>query len=87
MAPQLRFSIKGTEAAFVKHDLDVQESQLKAAGHWQSSPVPGAIQPGDKSGAWGRETEELWGTLWTKDTPKGKKSVSLVSINDAENRP
>ena len=76
VSPQLRFSIKGTEAAFIKHGLDVQEDQLKAAGHWGSAPVAGAVQPGDESGAWGRESEDMYGTLWTKDTPKGKKVES-----------
>ncbi|KAL7416462.1 NAD binding Rossmann fold oxidoreductase [Mrakia frigida] len=77
LSPQLRFSVKGTEGAFVKYGTDVQEAQLIASGNWKGPVVEGAISPKDGSDAWGREPEDLWGTLYTKDVPEGKKIESL----------
>ncbi|KAL7411658.1 NAD binding Rossmann fold oxidoreductase [Mrakia frigida] len=72
VAPQLRFSIKGTNAAFVKHGLDVQEDQLIASGFWKGPPQDGAVKPDDTTGVWGTEPESIWGTLYTLDGKQKK---------------
>lgn len=54
VSPQLRFTIKGTQASFVKHGLDVQEDQLKAG-------ASSAVSAGD----FGLEPEKLAGQLYT----------------------
>jgi len=54
VAPQLRFVVKGTDAAFVKYGLDVQEEQLKAG-------AAAAISMPD----FGVEPVSLQGTLYT----------------------
>jgi len=69
----ISYHFTGTEAAFVKYGTDVQEAQLIASGNWKGPVVEGAISPKDGSDAWGREPEDLWGTLYTKEVPEGKK--------------
>ncbi|GAA5849092.1 hypothetical protein JCM8547_006440 [Rhodosporidiobolus lusitaniae] len=51
--PQPRFLLRGTQASFLKHGVDVQEAQLVANG-------PDAIKRED----YAVEPEVLWGKLW-----------------------
>ncbi|KAI5820653.1 hypothetical protein BZA77DRAFT_82052 [Pyronema omphalodes] len=51
---QVRFIVRGTEAGWVKYGLDLQEDQTKAG-----------VRVEDQ--AFGRETEEMWGTLTRPD--------------------
>ncbi|KAK4049143.1 hypothetical protein OIV83_004339 [Microbotryomycetes sp. JL201] len=62
-SPQLRFTIKGTDAAFIKHGLDVQEDQLKAGAHE-------AVARSD----FGVEPENLQGQLYTSEGMRNVKS-------------
>jgi scyllo-inositol 2-dehydrogenase (NADP+) len=52
--PGARFSVWGSDAAYVKHGLDGQEAALRAGG------IPG-------SSDWGAEPRELWGWLGTNE--------------------
>ena len=52
LAPDLRYIVRGEQAAFVKHGIDPQEEALKR----------GEIPRDD---TWGREAQEKWGTLYT----------------------
>lgn len=61
LSPNLRFVVRGTEGAYVKHGLDVQEDQLKADG-------AGAVAKHD----FGVEPREASGTLYKK---AGKEEV------------
>lgn len=56
---QIRYIVRGTEAGYVKHGLDLQEDQTKAG-----------MAPSDPK--FGVETEEHWGVL---TTPQGSKKV------------
>jgi predicted dehydrogenase len=56
---QIRYVVRGTEAGYVKHGLDLQEDQTKAG-----------MRPEDAR--FGVETEEHWGVL---TTPEGSKKV------------
>ncbi|GAA5905992.1 uncharacterized protein JCM6883_002516 [Sporobolomyces salmoneus] len=56
MNPQQRFLVKGTEACYLKHGLDPQEDSLKKGG-----------KEAIESESFGKEREEMWGTLWTKE--------------------
>ncbi|KAM0750822.1 NAD binding Rossmann fold oxidoreductase [Meredithblackwellia eburnea MCA 4105] len=60
-APQLRFSVKGTSAAFLKFGLDVQEEQLKSGGAAALAKEEFGVEP-----------EELSGTLY-KEGGKSEK--------------
>lgn len=51
--PQLRFTVKGTDASFIKHGIDVQEDQLKA--NIASPNLPGFAV----------ESKEIVGKLYT----------------------
>ncbi|KAM0786540.1 hypothetical protein ACM66B_001997 [Microbotryomycetes sp. NB124-2] len=61
--PQLRFTIKGTDGAFIKHGLDVQEDQLKAGANE-------AVAKND----FGIEPESLQGQLYTAKGVENVKS-------------
>ena len=50
LAPDLRFLVRGENAAYVKHGIDPQEEVLKRG------EVPGG-------GSWGKEQQESWGVL------------------------
>jgi hypothetical protein len=52
-SPQVRFIVKGTKGTYLKHGMDVQESQLRVLSS------PNAIQ--EKQ--YGVEPECLWGTI------------------------
>jgi len=63
-SPQLRFVVRGTKGSFVKYGLDVQEDQLK-------------IMPDPKGifvQSYGREPEDIWGTVETIDANGNVKS-------------
>jgi scyllo-inositol 2-dehydrogenase (NADP+) len=51
MASDLRFLVRGEEAAFVKYGIDPQEEALKRG----ETPL---------DDTWGREAREKWGTLY-----------------------
>ncbi|CED85287.1 Predicted oxidoreductase [Phaffia rhodozyma] len=68
--PQLRYRIKGTDAAFVKYGVDVQEPQSVASGYWQGPPKADVPKPGDD--AFGREPKEAWGTIYTAEKKDGE---------------
>lgn len=53
-SPQPRYHVRGTKGSFEKYGVDVQEDQLKAM------PTPQAIHESE----YGREPEEIWGTLY-----------------------
>ncbi|KZT12863.1 oxidoreductase [Laetiporus sulphureus 93-53] len=53
-SPQLRYVVRGTTGTYTKFGIDVQEAQLKA----MASPTEIVDSP-----SYGREPEELWGTL------------------------
>ncbi|KAK4705239.1 hypothetical protein P7C70_g970, partial [Phenoliferia sp. Uapishka_3] len=69
LAPQLRFSVKGTSGAFIKHGLDCQEDQLKAGG--ASAPPQSDF---------GVDPAALAGTLYTS---KGSETVPTINGNYA----
>ncbi|KAK4055839.1 hypothetical protein OIO90_003094 [Microbotryomycetes sp. JL221] len=48
--PQLRFTVKGTDAAFIKHGLDVQEDQLKADATQAVSKADFGVEPSSQHG-------------------------------------
>lgn len=60
VSPQLRFTVKGTDASFVKSGIDIQEDQLKADG----------LAPTKSN--FGIESTALEGTLYTADAPPKK---------------
>ncbi|GAA5891162.1 hypothetical protein JCM5296_004915 [Sporobolomyces johnsonii] len=62
--PQLRYIIKGTAGAYVKHGLDVQEDQLKAGG-------AAAVSAKD----FGVEPESASGLLYTLENPSKPEPV------------
>ncbi len=62
LSPNLRFVVRGTEGAYVKHGLDVQEDQLKADGAAAVAKVE----------TFGVEPKEASGTLFKK---AGKETV------------
>lgn len=73
--PQVRFVVRGTSATFVKHGVDVQESQLVKGGTYgpTGKPEEGAVKVGDE--AFGVEGKELEGTLYTA---KGEEKVETA---------
>ncbi|SGY14877.1 BQ5605_C013g07144 [Microbotryum silenes-dioicae] len=58
VSPQMRFTVKGTKGAFIKHGLDVQEDQLKKG-------AKSAVDQAD----FGVEPKELQGTLYEVEGP------------------
>lgn len=50
VTPQLRYTIKGTSASFVKHGLDIQEDQLKAGAHSAVSQSDFGVEPASLAG-------------------------------------
>lgn len=66
-SPQVRFVVRGTGGTFVKHGVDVQESQLVSGGTYGpgGQPQEGVPKPGDAT--FGVEGEELEGTLYKSD--------------------
>ena len=65
LAPDLRYIVRGEQAAFVKHGIDPQEEALKR----------GEIPRDD---TWGREAQEKWGTLYT---PKEEDTVAADPVS------
>lgn len=65
-SPQLRFVIRGTKGTFIKYGMDVQESQLRIM------PDPKGIF----AHSYGREPEEICGTVETIDSRGNMKSTS-----------
>jgi predicted dehydrogenase len=59
IAPDLRYLVRGEQAAFVKHGIDPQEAALKRG------EVPQKDAPQDDS--WGKEPSDKWGALYTPD--------------------
>ncbi|KDE07452.1 hypothetical protein MVLG_02317 [Microbotryum lychnidis-dioicae p1A1 Lamole] len=59
VSPQMRFTVKGTKGAFIKHGLDVQEDQLKKG-------AKSAVDQAD----FGVEPKELQGTLYQVEGPQ-----------------
>ena len=54
IAPDLRYLVRGEQAAFVKYGIDPQEAALKR----------GEVPQGD---GWGKEPSDKWGSLYTPD--------------------
>jgi hypothetical protein len=52
-SPQVRFIVRGTKGTYLKHGIDVQESQLRVLSS------PNAILENQ----YGMEPEYLWGTI------------------------
>jgi len=52
-SPQVRYIVRGTQGSYIKYGIDVQEDQLKVIS------TPKAILEDQ----YGREPEELWGTI------------------------
>lgn len=50
VTPQLRYTIKGTSASFVKQGLDIQEDQLKAGAHSAVSKSDFGVEPTSLAG-------------------------------------
>jgi predicted dehydrogenase len=76
LAPNLRFLVRGENAAYVKHGIDPQEEALKR----------GEV-PTDAS--WGGETSDNWGTLQTQqcaelvETERGDYRLFYENVRDA----
>ena len=76
LAPNLRFLVRGEDAAYVKHGIDPQEEALKRG------EVP-------KDPMWGEETRDNWGTLQTQqgaelvETKRGNYRLFYENVRDA----
>ncbi|KLO10156.1 NAD-binding protein [Schizopora paradoxa] len=68
---QLRFVVRGTKGTFVKYGMDVQESQLRT----MSDPKIDIF-----THAYGREPEEIWGTVETIESNGNIKSTSWPTL-------
>jgi len=68
MEPQLRFTVKGTKASFVKYGIDTQEDQRKL-----NPPMS------TDDSAFGLEPESIQGTLTTIDANGGFKTERVFS--------
>jgi len=69
-SPQLRFVVRGTKGTYVKYGMDVQEGQLKIM------PDPKGIF----AQSYGREPEEIWGSVETIDSSGTIKSTSWPTL-------
>lgn len=67
LTPQQRFIVKGTQASFIKHGVDVQESQLVARG-------------GDaiKMDGFAQDPEDLFGKLYTLENPSAPQTYAQL---------
>lgn len=68
IAPQLRFTVKGTKAAFTKSGVDGQEDSLKLDAKSPSKP------------GFGVETNDLQGTLYELDKPGQSTKQALIQF-------
>ncbi|GJN90125.1 hypothetical protein Rhopal_003124-T1 [Rhodotorula paludigena] len=50
VTPQMRYTVRGTKASFVKHGVDVQESQLIAGGKDALAKDGFAVEPSEQAG-------------------------------------
>ncbi|GAA5999781.1 uncharacterized protein JCM10292_003742 [Rhodotorula paludigena] len=50
VTPQMRYTVRGTKASFVKHGVDVQESQLIAGGKEALAKDGFAVEPSEQAG-------------------------------------
>ncbi|GAA6062060.1 hypothetical protein JCM10212_003558, partial [Sporobolomyces blumeae] len=64
VSPQLRFTVKGTKASYVKHGLDVQEDQLKKGG-----------QDAVRDQGFGKESSEASGVLYRLEKPSQPERI------------
>ena len=69
-SPQPRYHVRGTKGSFEKYGVDVQEDQLKAM------PTPQAIHESE----YGREPEEIWGTLYNLGASEKVEQSVYVGI-------
>jgi hypothetical protein len=68
VAPQLRFTVKGTKAAFTKSGVDGQEDSLKLDAKAPSKP------------RFGVEPKDLQGTLYELDKPGQSTKQALIQF-------
>jgi hypothetical protein len=68
VAPQLRFTVKGTKAAFTKSGIDGQEDSLKLDAKSPSKP------------GFGVEPKDLQGTLYELDKPGQSTKQALIQF-------